>query len=267
MQIMYVRVLTAIAMLAALIGSAHAQSAVDQGSFGIERGTGNIICTGDTDMVPRNDDPSYALSALWDQMYLSHTTGICAAELTPLDGGTWGVSAPFAGADSQGRQADFRLYVLHDRYAWKLGSSREIVDNGRRVDLNDVFATPQFFERFCSAKAVLSVGAASHEGPTVLNHQLARKRGKTVSGQLRSRRGQCGAGRIPILYAINLGQHRGTAHQTSDTSPQRRVFIIATENLTLGINLQEALKHGIETQSVFKGISLNDYDLFEVKSY
>ncbi|MCF6329546.1 MAG: hypothetical protein L3J02_07095, partial [Henriciella sp.] len=51
MQIMYVRVLTAIAMLAALMGTAHAQSAGDQGSFGIERGTGNIICTGDTDMV------------------------------------------------------------------------------------------------------------------------------------------------------------------------------------------------------------------------
>ena len=267
MQIMFVRALGAIAMLVTLTGTVHAQSAGDQGSFGIERGTGKIICTGDADMAPRNDDPSYALAALWDQMFLSHTTGICSAELTPLDGGTWGISAPFAGADSQGRQADFRLYVLHDRYAWKLGSSREIVDNGRRVDLQNVFATPQFFERFCSAKAVLSVGAASHEGPTLLNHQLARKRGETVSGQLRSRRGQCGEGRIPILYAINLGQHRGAAYQISDTSPQRRVFIVAAENLTLGINLQEALKQGIETQNVFKGISLNDYDLFEVESY
>jgi len=267
MQIMFVRALAAIALLVIVTGTTNAQSAIDQGSFGIERGTGNIICTGDADMATQNDDPSYALAALWDQMYLSHPTGICAAELTPLDGGTWGASAPFAGADSEGRRADFRLYVLHDRYAWKLGSSREIVDNNRRVDLQNVFATPQFFERFCSAKAVLSVGAASHEGPTVLNHQLARKRGETVSEQLRSRRDQCGAGRIPILYGITLGQHRGTALQTSDTSPQRRVFIVAAENLTLGINLQEALKQGIETQNVFKGISLSDYDLFEVESY
>ncbi len=246
-----------------------AQSAGDQGSFGLERGTGAVICTGDADMDGgvNTDDPSYALSALWDRMVLGDTLGVCGNELRPLDDGVWGETAPFSGADAAGRSADFRLYVLHDRYVWKIGSSREILDSGRLVNFREIFMTPEFFNRFCAAKAVLSVGAASHEGPTRLNHQLAANRGEAVAGALQDARADCAEGQIPILYALNIGEFRDDVGPGRDTSPQRRVIIVAAENLTLGINLSQALRQGIETQNIFSGVSIDDYDLFDVEAY
>lgn len=248
----------------------QAQTVSDPGTFGVERGTGAVICTGDADMAGgdgHSDDPSYALSAMWDQMVLGDTLGVCGNELRPLDNGTWGETLPFSGTDAEGRSADFRLYVLHDRYVWKLGSSREILDGDRLVQFQNVFTTPQFFSRFCAAKAVLSVGAASHEGPTQLNHQLAENRGQAVAGALQVARDGCSEGQIPILYAINLGEHRDDLGSGKDTSPQRRVVIVAAEDLTLGVNVHEALRQGLETQDIFSGVSLNDYDLFELDAF
>ena len=271
---MFVRILSTVLAAAALSCMATAEISQPR-SFGIERGTGNVICTDDSDRntLTHADDPSYALAALWDQMYLGGTADPCGAPLQSLDGGTWGKSAPFRGADAQGRSAEFRLYVLHDRYAWKLGSSQKILDGNTLVQFNSVLNTPQFFEQFCAAKAVMSVGAASHEGPTALNHRLAGVRAQTVIGALGSARERCTEGRIPILYAINIGEHQNQTGCTSaqgcsgGTGPQRRVVIVAAENLTIGINLKQALRQGLAVQSVFQDFSISDYDMFEIEPF
>jgi len=199
--------------------------AAAQGSYGIERGTGKVICTDDADKTPGNeDDPSYALAALWDQMFLE--TNACSSELTPLDNGTWGESRPVDGQDAAGLSATFKLYVLHDRYTWTLGSSTQINDNGTPVAFSEVLNTPQFFQRFCSSKAVLALGAASHEGPTLPNRQLAKARGMIVATSLANSREACAEGQVPIIYAISLGEHQNTG-AGGNSSPQRRMIIVA----------------------------------------
>lgn len=245
----------------------------ETGSFGIEWGTGRIICTGDADARPESDDPSYARAAAWDRMVLGEVGAGCEPELTPIDGGTWGRSQPFEGTDAQGLSADFVLYVLHDRYSWALGSARDITDNGTPANLSDMLSTPQFTEAFCSAPAAFSVGAASHEGPTEPNHRLARARGQNVVDFLTGARRDCPQGRLPILFAVNLGEHQNRSGCTSssacdgDTGPQRRVVVVAAQEASIGVNFDEALRSAIEGQQVFRGFSVDDYDLFEVSEF
>lgn len=242
---------------------ATAQSRPD--TFGIERGTGKVICTSDGDenaITP--DDPSYAISAMWDQMMLGDRAN-CGETLIPIDNGTWGESRPFEGADDAGLTADFRLYVLHDSYTWANGSDRQVLSHQTPIMFNEILKTPQFFERFCSAKAVLSVGTASQGGPTAVNHRLASSRGRIVASALKSYRPDCSTDRAPVMYALSLGQHRGDI--TGDRPTQRRVVIVAAEELALGVNLEQALRRGLDKQKVFGDMSVADYDQFELISF
>lgn len=241
----------------------HAQTQPD--TFGIERGTGEVICTSDGDKNAVNpDDPSYAIAALWDQMVLG-AAAACGDQLTPLDNGTWGESRPFTATDEAGLSADFRLYVLHDSYTWANGSDRQVLDDGQPIMFSSILKTPQFFERFCRSKAVLSVGTASQGGPTAVNHRLARERGKIVGSALTSYRPDCTTDTAPLMYALSLGQHRGD--QKGDRATQRRVVIVAAQDLAIGVNLEQALRRGLEEQNVFGDMSIADYDKFELVSF
>lgn len=249
---------------------ALAQSAGPETSYGVEWGTGNVICTDDTDAHHLPDDPSYARAAAWDRLVLGDS--VCSRNLTPLDGGTWGESAPFKGRDSEGREAEFRLYVLHDRFNWRSGSYRDVEDEGKPTELEPILTTPEFFQRFCVGKAVFSLGAASHEGPTTVNHRLAARRGEQVSDQLANVRANCPAGPVPILYGINLGEAKAPGDCDTETAcraeraAQRRVMIVAAIELAIDVNLREALQQGLEQQQVFRDFNLDDYDLFVVSS-
>lgn len=252
-----------------LAAQASAQSD-EEGSFGIELGTGKVICTGDRDSSLAELDDSYARSLEWDRRVLGIDNVCAEQELTPIDGGTWGASAPFAGTDSQGLSADFRLYVLSEDYSWAFGSSQAIEENGAPAAMADVVTTSEFTERFCSAKAAFSVGAASHEGATALNHRLAQSRASTIGSALNARRTVCTGPTLPILYTLSMGEHQNAEGAPADprrTAPQRRVIIVAAENMMLGVNLREALRQGIETQNVFKAVSVDDYDLFNILDF
>lgn len=230
-------------------------------SFGIERGSGKVICTDDADMSDAAaKDPSYYAAALWDQMHL--TQRVCGPELKSLDGGTWGESVSFAATDDNGKPASFRLYVLHEKYVWSSGSSKRIEENGRFVQFRDVLTTPQFFERFCRAKAVLSLGTASHDGPAAINHRLSGNRAAIVSSALKSARGNCSEGQIPLLYAVNLGEHEEVPD--GQLSSQRRLIIVAVEQLAIGVNVRQALYSALSEQSVLSSFDIKKYDLFVV---
>lgn len=258
------------AVSAALLLPANGQSETPERTYGVEWGTGDVICTDDADAQHLPDDPSYARAAAWDRLVLGENE--CGLSLAPLDGGTWGESAPFSGRDSEGRKAEFRLYVLHDRYNWQAGSAREVEDDGEPVELEPILTTPEFFQRFCAGKAVFSLGAASHEGPTAVNHELAARRGERVSGKLAGVRAECPAGPVPILYGINLGEARAPGDCDTqmacraEQAAQRRVIIVAAIELAIDVNLREALQQGLEEQEVFRDLSLDDYDLFVVTS-
>ena len=243
----------------------HAQSR----TFGVELGTGRIICTDDEDYSPNADDPSYAASAAWDAAVFGEAGIPCFAPLTELDVGVWLQSEPFAGTDEKGGRADFRIYVLHDTYNWKIGSTWQIENNGTEAKPESIFLAPNFKEKFCGANAAFAFGASSHEGPRGPNEQTAGARASTISNSLKDIREACTAGRIPIIFGINLGEHKydPTCPTKACSANQRRVIIISADEITLGVDLAEALARGIEEQRVFEGLQVENYSLFDISSY
>jgi len=238
-------------------------------TFGIELGTGRIICTDDADYTANDDDPSYAISAAWDARIFGDAGVPCFSPLTDLDVGIWKQSEPFDGTDAEGRKADFRIYVLHDTYSWQLGSTWKIEHNGVEADPATIFQAPNFMKRFCESNAAFAFGASSHEGPRGPNERTAEKRAVTVSKALTSVREVCEEGRIPIVFGINLGEHETdpTCSNKACSAAQRRVIIISANEITTGVDMAAALAAGIEDQSVFKGLDVEKYSLFTVRSY
>lgn len=238
-------------------------------TFGIERGSGKIICTDDSDYAADPDDPSYARAQAWDKQIFGDQEIPCYAPLTDLDAGVWKQSEPFAGTDKEGNKADFRIYVLHDTYSWALGSTVKIEHNGVEADPQTIFRAPNFKERFCSSNTAFAFGASSHEGPSGPNERTALARSKTVSNALTSVRVNCSEGRVPIVFGINLGEHRRdpTCLTKECSAAQRRVIIISADDITTGADLPSALAKGIKEQRVFKGLNVENYSLFEFESY
>lgn len=247
-------------------------AAIAQGSYGIEYGTGRVICTDDSDSEADQTGADYAAARAWDERVLG-ANGPCANELSDLDVGVWKQSRPFGGADSEGRRANFRIYVLHDTYNWVGGSATAIEKNGAPVTPASIFAAPNFNERFCSAGAAFGMGTASSDGATSANNAMAARRTQTVGAALTIVRDGCDAGRIPIVFGVNLGEHaeRVTCTNGGDCTPpladQRRVIIIATDELAVDTNLDEALFAGLREQDVFKGLGVDRYSMFDINSY
>ncbi|MEO1406981.1 MAG: hypothetical protein AAFV54_10895, partial [Pseudomonadota bacterium] len=149
-----------------------------QSSFGVEYGTGRIICTDDNDRDAGTTGDDYAAAAEWDRRVLG-TENPCADELTDLDPGVWRQTRPFEGVDEAGRSAEFRIYVLHDTYSWASGSAEAIQLDGSPVSPATIFSAPNFNDRFCSANASFGLGAASSDGGRTANQQLAAARSVT----------------------------------------------------------------------------------------
>lgn len=253
---------------------AHAQSADETGTFGIERGTGRIICTGDLDdRQAAATDPSYARSLWWDRITFGTDASQCAPQrLQPVVAGTWARTEAFTGTDAAGRRAGFRLYVLDERYSWVLGSSTAVRDSVGNAALSDIFDRPGLVTELCAADATIAIGAASHEGPTALNHRLARNRGARIGEALRTVAGGC-AGAAPDVFAVSLGEHQDESGCTSDgacagdTSPQRQVVMIAAERIDAGVDLMAALRDGLGGRALSGFVSLADYDQFAEVSF
>ncbi len=246
--------------------------AAGQGSYGIEYGTGLVICTDDDDSREDQTGADYVASRAWDERVLG-VNNSCADELTDLDKGVWKQTRPFAGADDDGRRAEFRIYVLHDTYNWVGGSATGLEKDGVPVSPASIFAAPNFNDRFCTAHAAFGMGTSSSDGSRAANNAISGQRMETVASALTMVRDACEEGRIPIVFGVNLGEHaeRVACDDGGDCTPpladQRRLMIIATEDLILDINLAQALSSGLREQEVFKGLGVDRYSLFEVNSY
>lgn len=238
-------------------------------TFGTELGTGRIICTDDDDNSQESDDPSYALAAAWDARVFGEGSIPCFSRLTDLDAGIWKQSEPFTGSDLEGRKADFRIYVLHDTYSWKLGSTWAIQKDGVEADPSTIFQAPNFMQRFCASNTAFAFGASSHEGPKSANERAAAKRAATVANALRMTRETCHAGRIPIIFGINLGEHRydPSCPSAECSANQRKVIIISADEISTGVDMAAALAAGIKKQRVFEDLAIENYSLFAVRSY
>jgi len=247
---------------AGLLSAANAQGS---GSYGIEYGTGRVICTDDADAPAGGEDESYARARAWDRRVFGPDYNPCGPELTDLDPGTWKQTAPFKGADETGKFAEFRIYVLHDTFSWRSGSSQDIMNGGEPADPADIFNAPNFFSRLCSANAAFGLGSASSDGDRAANRQITTRRAATIVSGLDSVRSACPDGRIPILFGVSLGEHEDST--TVSPEDQRRVMIIAADEITLGVNFESALRQSLRDQDVFNGLDIDRYDIFDIVSY
>ncbi|MEO0467065.1 MAG: hypothetical protein AAF216_11035 [Pseudomonadota bacterium] len=266
----------AIAMSAMLAPGASAQSANQTGTFGIELGTGRVICTGDSDGRGEGHevlDDSYARSAAWDARVFGTTDSVCkpdAPVFETVDSGVWERTATFVGRDSLGRAANLRLYVLDAQFTWAFGSSRQIMQGTTPARFLYIFGRPMFLSEFCSGDAAVAIGAASFEGDRGLNARLARARAGTVGGEMTRLADGCGEETPPNLHYLNLGEftaetqcmREGTC-SGNDTAPQRRVVIVGVDEADAGVNMEEAIRNGLTSRTAVSVMSANDYDLFE----
>ena len=247
--------------------------AAAQTSYGIEYGTGRIICTDDADRDVDGVGDDYAAAAAWDRRVFGENTPCNAEELTDLDPGVWKQTRPFAGSDAAGRSARFRIYVLHDTYSWASGSSSRIVKQTQPASLGAIFSAPNFQQRLCDGNAAFGLGTASSDGAKTANQQLARARTETLANGLIDARDDCPVGRIPIVFGVDMGEHDervscpGSGNCTPALADQRRVMIIATEDITVDIDLPQALAAGLREQRVLSSLDIDNYDTFEMYSY
>jgi hypothetical protein len=236
-----------------------AQGALPKGVFGNEKGTGKLMCI----PIPVNAPEAWVRSVIWDTQTLRNG-GPCDPDLEYVDSGTWGRTILLSGEDTSGRRADFRFYVLNERYAWALGSAQRIEDRGLAANFNTLMGTSEFKERLCTADAVLGVGAASYEGETATNHKLAGARSKVIAQQAKAVADTCSAGG-PTAYTVNLGEH--VENESSNTADQRKVVVILVRNSEEGVNVTEALKNAVGDAELVGGFKLTDYDLLNLAAY
>ena len=261
---------------------ASAQSGEQQaGTFGIERGTGKVICTGDGDGRGEGHealDESYARSAAWDRLVLGEDATPCVAEapvFEEIDQGVWQRTALFSGADSAGRRADMRIYVLEDRFSWAFGSSREIEqENGEPAKFSYIFGRPMFLGEFCEGDAAVALGAASFEGEIAANRVLSQRRAATLGDEMKRLSGFCAEQSPPQLYGLTLGEFtadtpcmRAGTCTGNATSPQRRVVLLGVAEAEPGINLAEAVRDAMGSATARSVLSIDEYEAFELAAY
>lgn len=244
-----------------------------QSLFSNEIGTGAERCRQVSPDLMRRD-PSYARELAWDQMMFGNKVHPCGIALQTFDPGTWERTPVLTSTDSKGRSSNFRLYVLDERFSWEIGSHERLEAIGsKETKFYDIFSRELFLNEFCSANSVVGIGTASHEGAADLNRRLAGKRAMTVSSQLNKVGALCEAGAPPPLLELNLGKHKDLSGCTTSqscagtTSPQRRLVIVAAEQVAPGANLEEALQDILERTRIINTFAVEDYHDFIVKQH
>lgn len=238
-----------------------------------EQGTGSDRCrTISADKM--RSDPSYARELAWDRMMFGDRPHPCGVTLQAFDPGTWERTKPLKASDSAGRTSSFRLYVLDERFSWALGSASELEARGTDdVSFRNIFSRELFLNEFCSANSVVGIGTASREGAADLNRRLAGRRALTVASELRKVGTLCESAKAPPIFELNLGKHKDASGCTAasncsgTTSPQRRLVIVAAEEVSPGSNLEEALQDILQRTRIINTFAVEDYHEFIVRKH
>jgi len=161
--------------------------------------------------------------------------------------------ASFQSTDANNRRADFKIYILNERYSWKLGSSLQLLDGEEPVELRRVLNDNKFLESFCQSKAVFAMGAASFEGTSNRNHDLAQARAERSAKEMDELWDDCFDEGLdsPKLYTLSLGEHCDPANCPAyqnrlddSTDYQRRLLITAVPDFEEGVDLRGAMLNG-----------------------
>jgi hypothetical protein len=160
--------------------------------------------------------------------------------------------------DAVGRKASFRILLFTDEFRWRLSSFDSLDATPDRPmfteDMKNVLA---------SAEEIIAVGASSEELPAgmslaegrVMEERRAGRRAEQIAMWIREALSK------PVsVRKLNVGYHAPTrpsgqatprrSRSIEDTSDQRRVVIILVLEHEQGVNMDQALRAAMATESV-----------------
>ena len=152
-------------------------------------------------------------------------------------------------ADAIGRRASFRILLFTDEFRWRLNSH----DSLDATPMRPTF-TPEMKAVLNSAEEIIAVGASSEELPPgvsasegrLMEERRAARRAERIAMWVREVVSK------PIaVRKLNVGHHTATPGvRTADTSDQRRVVIILVLDHEEGVNMDQALRAAMASESL-----------------
>jgi hypothetical protein len=150
-------------------------------------------------------------------------------------------------ADREGKRASFRILLFTDEFRWRLNSFDSLDTQPARP----VF-TEEMKQVLNQAEEIICIGASSEELPAGMSAQAGRQaeewRAARRAEQIAMWVRQAVSKPVPIRK-LNVGHHASTG-RPSDTADQRRVVIILVLDHDKGVNIDQALRAAMATESV-----------------
>jgi hypothetical protein len=173
------------------------------------------------------------------------------------------VATTSTGADTQGNEVTFDIYLLSKNFSWKYLSSTDL-ETLTSPNGNDVFS-PAMQVKLRTALSVICAGTASSDGRRRTEEERASARARTIAKWVKDVRGS-----DENVDPLNLGQY--TPKETGvSISDQRRVIVITVIGIHGQLNnydkeqaLKDALKKKTGEHPIFRSM-LEDYSQFYIR--
>lgn len=184
----------------------------------------------------------------------------------------WREVAQFAGADPDGRQAEFTAYVLISEQTWTFARADELFAAGIGEPVDTAFEALDLGPAVCSLTRVIAVGAASVEGTPERNTWLSRARGealrRAIEANLACEESPVDGRVLDLGYSTaRIPCPGGEALCPELTAPQRPVAMILARADDPETDIGAALQAGVQAmeaagEAVLPGVRVSEYSGF-----
>ena len=149
--------------------------------------------------------------------------------------------------DREGKRASFRILLFTDEFRWRLSSFDALETQPARPVFTD-----EMKNVLNQAQEIICIGASSEELPARLSAQAGRQaeewRAARRAEQIATWVRQAVSKPVPIRK-LNVGHHASTK-RPGDTADQRRVVIILVLDHDEGVNIDQALRAAMASESL-----------------
>lgn len=167
----------------------------------------------------------------------------------------------FSGRDTDGRVAQFQMWVISADYKWVFGSNSEMNFNGKSNNsLSQHLLSPGMQSKLSASIGIIAVGTASNEGTLLVEEKRAEQRALHILHAVR----EADHG-FRNYFTLNLGKHLYANSITNSSEEQRPVVIISILKADTNINLKSAIEQGMNCCVGGASINLRSYSKFDLK--
>ncbi len=162
------------------------------------------------------------------------------------------------GEDSEGKAAEFRIYILSNEYNWKILETTQVEQGGRPVDLSKVLEARGVRRVMETAIDIIAAGTASFEGSKLREETRAGDRADQLVSWVRQ--SVAFLNDPPGIYRLNLGKFMKGGSYTSPraTAYQRKVILVAVLEKDEGVALDKALWDALKDKNLDQ-FTIRDY--------